>query len=93
MQNVIRIVLATASCLPLIAFATEVTEDQVLHATFAAFQQPGVFSAEYIARQRQVLVMAAREGNAIARLVIDKYGETIEQGAEKSWIPQVSQSP
>jgi hypothetical protein len=47
-------------------------EDAVQHAAFAAFQEPGVFSADYIAAQRQVLLHAARQGNRIALIVTDR---------------------
>lgn len=47
-------------------------EDDVLHATFVAFQEPGIFTARDIQDSREVLAHAARMGNKAARLVIDR---------------------
>lgn len=55
---------------PLSVLAAPVSEDEVLHATFAAFQQPGVLSQQHIEESRDLLAHAAQEGNQLARLVM-----------------------
>ena len=67
--------IAALCCLSPDTRATDYAEAEILHATFAAFQQPGVFSADYIADQKRMLEAAARQGNAVARLVVDKFSD------------------
>lgn len=55
--------------------ASEVTtpeSDEILHAVFAAFQEPGVLSEEHISASQALLVSAAESGNFMARLVVDR---------------------
>lgn len=52
--------------------ATSPGEEDILHAAFVAFQEPGIFTAKEIRNSRDMLVQAARGGNKIARLVISR---------------------
>lgn len=57
------------------ALATEVADtenDAILHAIFAAFQEPAVLTAEHIAESQALLVSAAENGNYMARMVVDR---------------------
>lgn len=58
---------------PAVATETGVAEgDEILHAVFAAFQEPGILSEEHIAASQTLLVSAAENGNYTARLVVDR---------------------
>ncbi|MCK9505743.1 MAG: hypothetical protein M0Q95_16395 [Porticoccaceae bacterium] len=52
------------------ATAASFSEDQILGAAFVAFQQPGVFTVAEIKASRELLVVAARQGDTLARTVI-----------------------
>lgn len=81
-----RYVLLAAVCgLSQPLFSAEYTESDILHATFAAFQEPGVFSGDYIAEKRQLLATAARQGNRLALLVVERTVENpIDQPRQAS---------
>src|SRR5690606_32634543 len=63
-------VFVASSLFTVVAAATSFSEDQILHATFIAFQQPGVVTAEEIRHSRELLVAAARQGHSLARTVV-----------------------
>jgi len=77
------------------ALAATITEDQVLHATFAAFQQPGVLSKEHIHNSRKLLVTAARQGNETALLVLSRQDQpgrfTVGSAADSAVEERVAQ--
>ena len=87
MKTSICFLLAGVFYLPILCNSFEATEDEVLPATFIAFQAPGILSQEYIDEQQTVLEMAAKDGNSIARLVVNKSADRAgKQGPAKDYL-------
>ena len=73
MKTLVNVALTVVFSLPALGLTADYSEEDVLHATFVAFQQPGILSAEYIAEQRMLLQTAANAGNTDAKLVMERF--------------------
>ena len=85
--------IAALCCLSPVSSAADYAEPDILHATFIAFQQPGVFSEDYIASQKRILEDAARQGNAVARLVVDKFSDVAIDRKADTFVVLADKSP
>jgi len=70
MKHLLALFLLSSLCTAPAVVAAPYTDDDVLHATFVAFQEPGILTVEDIQHSRELLVSAACQGDLIARLVI-----------------------
>jgi hypothetical protein len=92
MKTLINAALTVVFSLPALGFTAGYSEDEVLHATFVAFQQPGILSAEYIAEQRMLLQTAANAGNSDAKLVMERFWNVFNVTPEEA-VAALAENP